>query len=100
MEVPPDPTDPKVDDNSMVPQPVERNVGRTLASYGIGFTLVALIAAAALFRSWTVFVIGLVFAVAFVMLITAPLWLGLSAEVADKTRARQRGLGREDLRKP
>ena len=79
---------------------VSRNVGHALAHYGIGFSLLALVAAAALFRSWTVFVIGLIFAVAFVMLITAPLWLGLSGEVAEETEARKRGLGREDLRNP
>ena len=88
------------DVDALVPEPVSRNVGRTLAHYGIGFSLLALIAAAALFRSWTVFVIGLIFAVAFVLLITAPLWLGLSGEVADQTEARTRGLEREDLRNP
>ena len=71
------------DVDALVPEPVSRNVGRTLAHYGIGFSLLALIAAAALFRSWTV-----------------PLWLGLSGEVADQTEARKRGLGREDLRNP
>ena len=86
--------------DALVPEPVERNVGSALARYGIGFSLLALIAAAALFRSWTVFVIGLVFLVAFVLLITAPLWLGLATEVADRTRANERGLGREDLPKP
>ena len=85
---------------SWCPSPLSRNVGRTLAHYGIGFSLLALIAAAALFRSWTVLVIGLIFAVAFVLLITAPLWLGLSGEVADQTEARKRRLGREDLRNP
>jgi hypothetical protein len=98
MEVPSKRRNDDVD--AMVPEPVSRNVGRTLARYGIGFSLLALIAAAALFRSWTVFVIGLIFAVAFVMLITAPLWLGLSGEVADETEASKRGLGREDLRNP
>ena len=88
------------DIDALVPQPVERNVGRTLAHYGIGFSLLALIASALLFRSWTVFVLGLIFAVAFVLLITAPLWLGLSAEVADRTKAQERGVGREDLNKP
>ena len=88
------------DVDALVPEPVSRNVGRTLAHYGIGFSLLALVAAAALFRSWTVFVIGLIFAVAFVLLVTAPLWLGLSGEVAENTEARKRGLGREDLRNP
>jgi multisubunit Na+/H+ antiporter MnhG subunit len=97
MEVPPDRRE---DDDALVPQPVERNVGRTLARYGIGFSLLALLIAAGLFRSWTVFVIGVIFVVAFVMLITAPVWLGLSGEVADRTKAKERGLGREDLRKP
>ena len=97
MEVPPQRRE---DVDALVPEPVSRNVGRTLAQYGIGFSLLALIAAAALFRSWAVFVIGLVFAVAFIMLITAPLWLGLSGEVADNTEARKRGVGREDLRNP
>jgi hypothetical protein len=86
--------------DALVPEPVERNVGSALARYGIGFSLLAVIAAAALFRSWTVFVIGLVFLVAFVLLITAPLWLGLATEVADRTQAHKRGLGRQDLRKP
>ena len=88
------------DVDALVPEPVSRNVGRTLAHYGIGFSLLALIVAAALFRSWTVFVIGLIFAVAFVFLITAPLWLGLPGEVADNTEAHKRGLGRENLRNP
>src|SRR5262245_35489031 len=97
MEMPPRRRD---DVDALVPEPVSRSVGRTLARYGIGFSLLALVASAALFRSWTVFVLGLIFAVAFVLLITAPLWLGLSAEVADRTTARERGLGREDLHKP
>ena len=97
MQLPPERRE---DVDALVPEPVSRNVGRTLAHYGIGFSLLALIAAAALFRSWTVFVIGLIFAVAFVMLVTAPLWLGLSGEVAENTEARKRGLGREDLRNP
>ena len=97
MEVPPER---RQDVDALVPEPVSRNVWQTLAHYGIGFSLLALIAAAALFRSWAVFVIGLVFASAFVLLITAPLWLGLSAEVADSTEAHKRGLGREDLRNP
>lgn len=94
------PPERREDVDALVPEPVSRNVGRTLAHYGIGFSLLALVAAAALFRSWTVFVIGLIFAVAFVLLVTAPLWLGLSGEAADNTEARKRGLGREDLRNP
>ena len=97
MELPPERRE---DVDALVPEPVSRNVGRTLAHYGIGFSLLALIAAAALFRSWTVFVLGLIFAVAFVLLITAPLWLGLSGEVAEETKARESGLRREDLRNP
>ena len=97
MDMPPERRE---DVDALVPEPVSRNVGRTLAHYGIGFSLLALIAAAALFRSWTMFVIGLIFAVAFVLLVTAPLWLGLSGEVAERTEARKRGLGREDLRNP
>jgi hypothetical protein len=88
------------DVDALVARPVDRNVGAVLLRYGIGFSLLALIAAAALFRSWAVFVIGLVFAVAFVLLITAPLWLAHAAEVADDTEAEEHGLGREDLGKP
>lgn len=91
---------PREDVDALVTKPVERNVGGLLVRYGVGLSLLALVAAAALFHSWTVFVLGLIFAVAFMLLITAPLWLGLSAEVADRTEARERGLDREDLGKP
>ena len=86
--------------DALVAEPVQRKVGGMLLRYGVGFSLLALIAAAAMFRSWTVFVLGLVFVAAFMLLVTAPLWLGLSGEVADRTEAEGHGLDREDLRKP
>jgi hypothetical protein len=91
---------PEDDVDALVSEPVGRDVGGVLLRYGAGSSLLALVAAAALFRSWTVFVIGLIFAVAFMLLITAPLWLALSTEVADRTKARESGLEREGLRKP
>ena len=94
------PDAPPHDPDVLVVKPVEREVGRVLSRYGIGAVLLALVVAAALFRNWTVFAIGVVFAAAFIVLITAPLWLAVSTETADTTQAREAGLRREDVPRP
>jgi hypothetical protein len=94
------PHPPEADADRLVPEPVTRKVGRVMLRYAVGLAFLGLVAAAILFRSWAVFSIGLVFAVAFVVLITAPLWLAHSTEEADAVHAREQGVSREDLRKP
>ena len=79
---------------------VDRRVGRTLMRYAAGFVGLALLAAALLFRSWSVFTIGLIFAFAFMLMISAPLWLAHSAEIKDEEDAHEHGLSRDEIDKP
>lgn len=70
---------------------VERSVGRFVAVIVLGAVVIGLIVAAAMFRQWTLVLIGALFVIPFVLLVSAPVWLAGATKVAqDETVREQR----------
>lgn len=70
---------------------VPRNAGATPLKYATALGVLVLAVAAVFLRNWFLFVMGLVYAFAFVAMIAAPRWLANSGEVGDTERPESRG---------